>query len=883
MAIRSLSPSPRVLFVLVLAVISSVQQVRVSAQGGELAIVYATTNANQLMTFASSSPGTSLSTVTVTGLQPGESILGIDIRPLNQALYALGSTSRLYTINPTTGAATQVGTGAFTPALSGSVFGIDFNPAVDLIRVVSDVEQNLQLNPDTGAVVAIDIDLNSPGNPVGNVVAAAYSNNTAGATPTTLYAIDSSNDQLMQIGSVGGMPMSANGGVLTVIGPLGFDTSTLAGFDIASTGTAYAALRVGGISSLFTIDLPTGAATQVGAFPAGSTFTGLAVKSAGPPPSLTLTPSTINFGASVSAGTISASTPAQTLTVLQNGAGPVSWTVSSNVPWLTVTPESGSGSGSLVVSLTPNAALLPSAPTSATITLTAVGSSNSPTATVNLNVFSPHQEQAPFGSFDTPQDGQAGVAGAIPVTGWVLDDIGVSRVRIFRSPIPSEAQDQLVFIGDAVFVAGARPDVASLYPTTPLKDQAGWGYMLLTNFLPFQGNGTFTLHAVAVDIEGRTTLLGSKTISCANSTATAPFGTIDTPTQGGTVSGSTYVNFGWALTPQPKIIPTDGSTIQVLIDSAPIGTVTYNLTRPDIQQLFPGYQNTDGPVGYRVIDTTALANGVHTIAWIVVDNQGAAAGIGSRYFTVANGGGSVVTDAVSSESVVIAGNRAAIDAPPAIEAVEARDVRQYRTVQLERLVVELGDGAPSGAGYRGYEIVDGRLVALPVGSHLDARTGEFAWAPGLAFGGTHQLLFVRSAAGVEQQIRVDVAIDPHRPPAAAARVVIDTPSAGAEVGQPFVVAGWAIDPAGPANGTGIDVLHVWAHPVDGSAPRFAGVAAYGGTRPDVAAHFGARFRQSGFGANVAGLPPGTYDVVVYGLSVAAGDFSVAGSVRVTVR
>jgi len=114
-------------------------------------------------------------------------------------------------------------------------------------------------------------------------------------------------------------------------------------------------------------------------------------------------------------------------------------------------------------------------------------------------------------------------------------------------------------------------------------------------------------------------------------------------------------------------------------------------------------------------------------------------------------------------------------------------------------------------------------------------------------------------------------------------VTIDIPSAADNVRQPFTVAGWAIDPAGPRDGTGIDVLHVWAHPVDGSAPKFLGVAAYGGMRPDVAAAFGARFLQSGFGVNVAGLPPGKYDVVVYGFSKATGGFSVAASVRVTVR
>jgi hypothetical protein len=43
-----------------------------------------------------------------------------------------------------------------------------------------------------------------------------------------------------------------------------------------------------------------------------------------------------------------------------------------------------------------------------------------------------------------------------------------------------------------------------------------------------------------------------------------------------------------------------------------------------------------GPVGYRALDTTALAEGQHTIAWVFSDDRGAAAGMGSRFFSVAN-------------------------------------------------------------------------------------------------------------------------------------------------------------------------------------------------------------------------------------------------------
>src|SRR6185312_6783671 len=111
----------------------------------------------------------------------------------------------------------------------------------------------------------------------------------------------------------------------------------------------------------------------------------------------------------------------------------------------------------------------------------------------------------------------------------------------------------LVFIGNAVLVDGARPDVGAANPTAPRNTRAGWGYLLLTNFLPNQGNGTFKLYANAIDAEGHITSLGSRTITCANSTATRPFGAINTPAQGETVSGASYANFGWVLSRGPAL------------------------------------------------------------------------------------------------------------------------------------------------------------------------------------------------------------------------------------------------------------------------------------------------------------------------------------------
>ncbi len=45
-----------------------------------------------------------------------------------------------------------------------------------------------------------------------------------------------------------------------------------------------------------------------------------------------------------------------------------------------------------------------------------------------------------------------------------------------------------------------------------------------------------------------------------------------------------------------------------------------------------------GGVGFLYIHTTKLTNGVHTIGWLVYDNQNRGEGIGSRFFSVQNSG-----------------------------------------------------------------------------------------------------------------------------------------------------------------------------------------------------------------------------------------------------
>ncbi|MFD1256182.1 DUF4394 domain-containing protein [Mucilaginibacter terrae] len=220
-------------------------------------VAYALSSDNELMIFnpANIAPIAKA----ITGLQTGETILGIDFRPLNGQIYALGSTSRIYTLNASSGLATSVGT--LTTALSGVSFGFDFNPVADRIRIVSNTGQNLRVNPADGATT-VDGSIT----PTANLAlsATAYTNSFAGATATTMFAINASTGRLYSL-------TDPNSGVLANdIGSLGVTIDAANGFDISSrTGDAYAILTVGGTTRFYGINLTTGAAQAS----TGATFT----------------------------------------------------------------------------------------------------------------------------------------------------------------------------------------------------------------------------------------------------------------------------------------------------------------------------------------------------------------------------------------------------------------------------------------------------------------------------------------------------------------------------------------------------------------------------------------------------------------------------------
>lgn len=248
------------------------------ATAAQAATVTAVGSGNRLVTVDSATPGTVLRSTAITGLGAGQTLLDIDARPAfgGRVVYGLSNTGQLYAINPFTGGATAVGTPIAQVAVQGGVpAGIDFNPTVDRLRVVNATGLNLRVNPDNGGVASYDGTLKTTlvtgtGADVFGVAGAAYTNNVAGATTTTLYDLNGANGRAY-------IQTPPNTGQLVLLGLNSVTSTNGVGFDIAAkTGQALATFtNAQGVTSLYSIDLQSGFGTLLGVFGTSGTYAGL--------------------------------------------------------------------------------------------------------------------------------------------------------------------------------------------------------------------------------------------------------------------------------------------------------------------------------------------------------------------------------------------------------------------------------------------------------------------------------------------------------------------------------------------------------------------------------------------------------------------------------
>lgn len=175
-----------------------------------------------LLSFDSDNPRFIRTTMGITGITIGQNIVGIDFRPKDGMLYALGYNPalkeyQLYTINTATAVATAVNTTAISMDLGAtSQVAMDFNPMVDRLRVISRVNgMNYRINPNDGTLAATDAavaydatDVNVGKSP--RIGAVAYTNSYVNATTTELFALDDTLGSYIKINT-------PNAGTLTTV------------------------------------------------------------------------------------------------------------------------------------------------------------------------------------------------------------------------------------------------------------------------------------------------------------------------------------------------------------------------------------------------------------------------------------------------------------------------------------------------------------------------------------------------------------------------------------------------------------------------------------------------------------------------------------------
>ncbi len=236
---------------------------------------YALTSTGSIIKFDTSTPTTISATVAVSGLSSGETLVQLSYRPEDAQFYGITNDNLLCTVNADSGVATLVSSSAFSSdTLSDAA--ISFDPVQDQLRVVS-TEYNLRVSS-SGTLAASNTKLAFDGSDSNSgktpqVAAIAYTNPAAGASSTTLYALDVTTQSLLRVGNSDASATTAvDSGDLHTVGSVGVSFTADAGLSIRSgSDTAYAALQQSGSGAvLYTIDLSTGAAAEVGSIGDGS-------------------------------------------------------------------------------------------------------------------------------------------------------------------------------------------------------------------------------------------------------------------------------------------------------------------------------------------------------------------------------------------------------------------------------------------------------------------------------------------------------------------------------------------------------------------------------------------------------------------------------------
>ena len=237
---------------------------------------------------------------------------------------------------------------------------------------------------------------------------------------------------------------------------------------------------------------------------------------------------------------------------------------------------------------------------------------------------------------DTPQP-DATVFGLQEVSGYILGD-GSGCGAPWQWPQCDWGDLAVLGVDlyiDGGYVASAdlyqpRYDILLAYPWyagTPFERP---GFATSFDSRDFS-NGDHTLFVRVAFADGTEQDYGQRTVTVNNLLNQAPFGELELPGANQPMNGVFPVT-GWALD--------DGEValVEVLVDGMAVGQALTGMHRPDIGHRFPSHPDAEYAGFVRMLNTTVLTNGIHSVSIRVTDDDGASLVIGRRFVQTFNTG-----------------------------------------------------------------------------------------------------------------------------------------------------------------------------------------------------------------------------------------------------
>jgi hypothetical protein len=223
---------------------------------------------------------------------------------------------------------------------------------------------------------------------------------------------------------------------------------------------------------------------------------------------------------------------------------------------------------------------------------------------------------------DTPQFRDT-VSGIVVVEGWILSEIGVSRIDFYVDKAGGEWQ----YVSTAN-INIPRDDVIEIYPQYAGTASAKPGFTV--GFLAADyADGPHYIHLVATDANGNSASFGDRSLWVDNTVNPGPRGYLESPKPNDTLNGPFPV-YGWAVDENGI------DRIEALIDGLVIEGAVLGGPRPDIYYAFPMFPQA-ALSGYIVyLDSNRVENGLHTLTVRAFDPLGQSRVLGERQVFISN-------------------------------------------------------------------------------------------------------------------------------------------------------------------------------------------------------------------------------------------------------